>query len=102
MSRLTDKRALITGASSGLGAAAAEIFAGAGATVHMLVRDEDKGRRVAERIAAATGAAAPVVEVCDVSSLASVGVPTYLVKYGDDISRALASHAATPSKAVPV
>lgn len=37
-----------------------------------------------------------------VSSLASVGVPTYLVKYGDDISRALATHAATPSKAVPV
>jgi uncharacterized protein (DUF58 family) len=37
-----------------------------------------------------------------VSSLAAVGVPTYLVKYGDDISRALASHAATPSKAVPV
>ena len=28
-----------------------------------------------------------------VSSLASVGVPTYMVKYGDDISRALASHA---------
>jgi uncharacterized protein (DUF58 family) len=27
-----------------------------------------------------------------VSSLASVGVPTYLVKYGDDISRALATH----------
>jgi uncharacterized protein (DUF58 family) len=38
-----------------------------------------------------------------VSSLASVGVPTYLVKYGDDISRALASHAAHPGgKAVPV
>jgi uncharacterized protein (DUF58 family) len=37
-----------------------------------------------------------------VSSLASVDVPTYLVKYGDDISRALASHAASPSKAVPV
>jgi uncharacterized protein (DUF58 family) len=37
-----------------------------------------------------------------VSSLASVGVPTYLVKYGDDISRALATHAATPAKAVPI
>jgi uncharacterized protein (DUF58 family) len=37
-----------------------------------------------------------------VSSLAAVGVPTYLVKYGDDISRALATHAATPTKAVPV
>lgn len=28
-----------------------------------------------------------------VSSLASVGAPTYMVKYGDDISRALATHA---------
>ena len=37
-----------------------------------------------------------------VSSLASVGVPTYLVKYGDDISRALASHSASQMKAVPV
>ena len=27
-----------------------------------------------------------------VSSLASIGVPTYLVKYGDDINRALATH----------
>jgi uncharacterized protein (DUF58 family) len=37
-----------------------------------------------------------------VSSLASVGVPTYMVKYGDDISRALASHSSTHgSKAVP-
>ena len=38
-----------------------------------------------------------------VSGLASVGVPTYLVKYGDDISRSLASYAATAGgKAVPV
>lgn len=37
-----------------------------------------------------------------VSGLASVGTPTYLVKYGDDISRALATHATTPGgKAVP-
>lgn len=37
-----------------------------------------------------------------VSSLASIGVPTYMVKYGDDISRALASHAsAHGSKVVP-
>jgi uncharacterized protein (DUF58 family) len=37
-----------------------------------------------------------------VSGLASVGVPTYLVKYGDDISRALATHAvSTGQKAVP-
>jgi uncharacterized protein (DUF58 family) len=36
-----------------------------------------------------------------VSSLASVGVPTYLVKYGDDISRALATHAVGVGPAAP-
>jgi uncharacterized protein (DUF58 family) len=35
-----------------------------------------------------------------VSGLASVGVPTYLVKYGDDISRALASHATTQTRKI--
>jgi hypothetical protein len=31
-----------------------------------------------------------------VSSLASVGIPTYLVKFGDDISRALATYQSAP------
>lgn len=36
-----------------------------------------------------------------VSGLASVGIPTYLVKYGDDISRALATYSSTaPATAV--
>jgi len=36
-----------------------------------------------------------------VSTLASIGVPTYLVKYGDDISRALATHSITPGGRAP-
>lgn len=37
-----------------------------------------------------------------VSDLASMGIPTYLVKYGDDISRALASYSSsTPGPAFP-
>lgn len=36
-----------------------------------------------------------------VSTLASIGVPTYLVKYGDDISRALATHSITPGGKAP-
>jgi len=36
-----------------------------------------------------------------VSTLASIGVPTYLVKYGDDISRALATHSVAPGGKVP-
>lgn len=34
-----------------------------------------------------------------VSDLASMGIPTYLVKYGDDISRALASYSASAPRA---
>jgi uncharacterized protein (DUF58 family) len=41
---------------------------------------------------------APDSSLFVVSGLASVGVPTYLVKYGDDISRALATHAAASGK----
>jgi len=36
-----------------------------------------------------------------ISTLASIGVPTYLVKYGDDISRALATHSVAPGGKVP-
>ncbi len=68
---LAGKRALITGASSGLGEAATELFAAGGADVHMLVRDEAKGRRVAESTAAKTGVE-PTVEVCDLSDLDAV------------------------------
>jgi NAD(P)-dependent dehydrogenase (short-subunit alcohol dehydrogenase family) len=48
---LTGKAYLVTGASSGLGAAACELLAAAGAGVHMLVRDEEKGERVRAEIA---------------------------------------------------
>ena len=41
----------------------------------------------------------PNSSLITVSDLASVNIPTYLVKYGDDISRALASHAASGSTA---
>jgi 2-keto-3-deoxy-L-fuconate dehydrogenase len=47
---LENKTALITGAASGIGAAIAEIFAQAGATVWIADRNEVEGRAVAERI----------------------------------------------------
>jgi dehydrogenase/reductase SDR family member 12 len=68
---LSGKRILITGASSGLGAAAAELFARGGAEVHMLVRNREKGEQVRARIEAAAGAR-PELELCDLSSLTSV------------------------------
>jgi NAD(P)-dependent dehydrogenase (short-subunit alcohol dehydrogenase family) len=63
---------LVTGASSGIGAAASERLARGGATVHMLVRDLDRGERAREEIAARAGAGELVLELCDVSSMASV------------------------------
>jgi dehydrogenase/reductase SDR family member 12 len=63
---------LVTGASSGIGAAAAERLAGLGATVHMLVRDRERGEDVRARISERTGSDRLKVELCDLASLASV------------------------------
>jgi NAD(P)-dependent dehydrogenase (short-subunit alcohol dehydrogenase family) len=63
---------LVTGANSGIGAATCERLARGGATVHMLVRDRERGERAREEIAARSGGGELVLELCDVSSLASV------------------------------
>jgi 3-oxoacyl-[acyl-carrier protein] reductase len=56
--RLDGARAVVTGASSGIGAAIAETFAGAGATVLVTHRDSEEGASaVAERIARRGGQA---------------------------------------------
>src|SRR5262249_6420427 len=47
---LQDKAALVTGAASGIGAAIAETFARAGATVWIADRNQDEGQAVASRI----------------------------------------------------
>ena len=63
---------LVTGGGGGIGAAACERFARLGANVHMLVRDGDKGERARAELAERSGSDRLQVEVCDVSSLASV------------------------------
>ena len=63
---LAGKRALVTGASSGLGQQAALGLARLGAAVHLLVRDGGRGRAAADAIAAELPEAELHVEVCDV------------------------------------
>lgn len=58
--RLEDKRALITGAGSGIGAAVAALFARHGAAVAAADRDADAAARTARAISAAGGRAVPI------------------------------------------
>lgn len=58
--QLTGKRALVTGASSGIGRAIAEAMAAEGATVAVHARSEDKAKDTLDSIAAAGGNAFPV------------------------------------------
>jgi NAD(P)-dependent dehydrogenase (short-subunit alcohol dehydrogenase family) len=52
---LHDKRAIVTGGSSGIGVETARALASAGAEVTLAVRDTDAGRRTAADITATTG-----------------------------------------------
>ena len=69
---LEGRHVLVTGASSGLGAATVEGLAGLGAVVHLLVRDEAKGAGVADRIRAAHPGAELRLWRCDVADLDDV------------------------------
>ncbi|MBW0105355.1 SDR family NAD(P)-dependent oxidoreductase [Pseudonocardia sp. KRD291] len=69
---LVGRVALVTGASSGLGEATAAGLARLGASVHLLVRNADKGQQSRARIQARVPDAVLTVEVCDVGELADV------------------------------
>jgi 2-keto-3-deoxy-L-fuconate dehydrogenase len=74
---LTGKRALVTGAGSGIGAAIAETFARAGAEVFVTDVQEATATATAERIRSAGGAATPLVlDVRDEAACAAVATRT--------------------------
>jgi NAD(P)-dependent dehydrogenase (short-subunit alcohol dehydrogenase family) len=72
LQRMGGKVVAITGASSGLGLAAAEGYARLGATVWVIGRDRERGERAGAEIAARSGNDDIHVGVCDLSRLASV------------------------------
>ncbi|CQD15602.1 SDR family oxidoreductase [Mycolicibacterium senegalense] len=69
---LSGKRALVTGASDGIGLGIAARLAGAGAEVVMPVRNPDKGEAAVAKIRAEHPRAKLTLEELDLSSLASV------------------------------
>jgi dehydrogenase/reductase SDR family member 12 len=69
---MQDQVVLVTGASSGLGLAAAEGFAGLGATLWLLVRSPERGEQARARIVERTGNGDVHVAICDLSELESV------------------------------
>jgi NAD(P)-dependent dehydrogenase (short-subunit alcohol dehydrogenase family) len=69
---LTGKRAIVTGASSGIGIETADALAQAGAEVTLAVRRPDAGEEVAQRIRQMTGNPKVHVAKLDLADLASV------------------------------
>lgn len=69
---LTGKRAIVTGAASGIGVETARALASAGADVTLAVRDIEAGQRVADGITASTGDANIHVARLDLADQRSV------------------------------
>jgi len=69
---LRGRTVLITGATSGLGLAAAEGFAGLGARVLLVSRNRERGERARSTVAERSGSELVELGICDLGELASV------------------------------
>jgi dehydrogenase/reductase SDR family protein 12 len=72
LAAMDGKVVLVTGATSGLGEAAATGFAGLGASVWLVARSRERGEASRARIVEQTGTDDVHVAICDVSDLRSV------------------------------
>ncbi|HEX6115691.1 MAG TPA: SDR family NAD(P)-dependent oxidoreductase [Solirubrobacterales bacterium] len=70
--RLAGRRILVTGASSGIGEALCHSLHAAGAEVHMLARDAQRGEAARRRVLEAGGDGEVALWLCDVSDLEAI------------------------------
>jgi len=82
---LGGKVVLVTGATSGIGLAAAEGFAGLGAAVWLLARSEERGERARQEIVARSGNRDIHVGLCDLSDLKAVR--KFAERFGGEVPR---------------
>jgi NAD(P)-dependent dehydrogenase (short-subunit alcohol dehydrogenase family) len=98
---LTGKRAIVTGAASGIGSETARALASAGAAVTLAVRDQAAGAKVAHVIIAQTGNQQVTTAALDLADLASVGAFVRAWTGTLDILVANAGIMATPELRTP-
>jgi NAD(P)-dependent dehydrogenase (short-subunit alcohol dehydrogenase family) len=87
---LTGRRAIVTGAGSGIGIETARALAGAGAEVTIAVRNVEAGERAADDIVASTGNKAVIVAPLDLADRLSVAT---FVSAWDDVLHILVNNA---------
>ncbi|HEY7174704.1 MAG TPA: SDR family NAD(P)-dependent oxidoreductase [Micromonosporaceae bacterium] len=87
---LTGRRAIVTGAGSGIGIETARALAGAGAEVTIAVRNIEAGERAADDIVASTGNKAVIVAPLDLADRLSVAT---FVSAWEDVLHILVNNA---------
>lgn len=92
---LTGRVVLITGATSGLGLAAAHRLAASGATLVLLGRNPDKARRVRDEVATASGNDHVTTVIADMGDLDAVRAAAGLVAEAHDRVDVLVHNAGT-------